>query len=257
MKSENTPHEKTIIEQFSKQAIPFSELPGHHDSIEMLIEMSNIDPNGLVLDVACGPGLVACAFAKIASHVTGIDITEKMITQAKSNQQEKDLFNLSWDVGTVLPLPYESESFSVVVTRYSFHHLLEPQAVLNEMIRVCKPGGKVMVIDVVQSPDKATAYDQLEKLRDPSHVHALTYPEMASIIDASGLSKVKTAHYKVEGELEQQLRASFPNHGDEDKIREIFKSDLELDQLGIDTHKRGNETHFAVPIMVVVGEKIT
>ena len=201
MKSQNAPHEKTIIEQFSKQAIPFSELPGHHDSIDMLIEMSNIDSNGLVLDVACGPGLVACEFAKIASHVTGIDITEKMIAQAKNHQQEKGLFNLSWDVGTVLPLPYEAESFSVVVTRYSFHHLLEPQAVLNEMIRVCKPGGKVMVIDVVQPPEKATAYDQLEKLRDPSHVHALTYPEIASIIDTSGLSNVQTAQKIKRGQV--------------------------------------------------------
>ncbi len=255
MKPNNVPHEKTIIEQFSKQAIPFAKLPGHHDSIEMLIEMSNIDNNSLVLDVACGPGLVACEFAKIASHVTGIDITEKMIAQAKDYQQEKGLFNLSWDVGTVLPLPYEPESFSVVITRYSFHHFLDPQAVLNEMVRVCKPGGKIMVIDVVQTPEKAAAYDHLEKLRDPSHVHALTFPEMASFIDESGISNVRTAQYKVEGELEQQLRASFPNPDDEEKIREIFKSDLEFDKIGINIHQHENKIHFAIPITVIVGEK--
>lgn len=124
------------------------------------------------------------------------------------------------------------------------------------MIRVCKPGGKVMVIDVVQPPEKVAAYDQLEKLRDPSHVHALTFPEMAAIIVASGLSNVRTAQYKVEGELEQLLSASFPNSGDVEKIREMFKSDVELDQMGINVHQRGNEIHFAVPILVVVGEKI-
>ncbi len=61
---------------------------------------------------------------------------------------------------------------------------------------------------------------------------------------------------KVEGELEQQLRASFPNPGDDEKIREMFKSDLQLDQMGINVHQSGNEIHFAVPILVVVGEKI-
>ena len=217
--------------------------------------MSNVNKNDLVLDVACGPGLVACEFAELANHVTGIDITDKMISQAKSYQQKKGLLNLSWDIGTVLPLPYKSNSFSIVVTRYSFHHFLKPQAVLAEMIRVCKPNGKVMFVDVVQQPEKAEAYDHLEKLRDPSHVHALTFPEIASFIASSGLSNVKTAQYKVEGELEQQLRASFPNPGNEDKIREIFKSDLETNNLGINIHQQKEETHFAVPITVVDGVK--
>jgi len=76
------------------------------------------------------------------------------------------------------------------------------------------------------------------------------------MIAASGLSNVRTARYKVEGELEQLLRASFPNPGDMEWIREIFKSDLELDQIGINVHQRGNEIYFAVPILLMVGEKI-
>ena len=79
---------------------------------------------------------------------------------------------------------------------------------------------------------------------------------MASIVVASGLSNVKTARYKVEGELEAQLSASFPNPGDADKIREMFRADLKLDRMGIDVHRHGNEIHFAVPIMIMVGEKL-
>jgi ubiquinone/menaquinone biosynthesis C-methylase UbiE len=251
-----TTHNKTIVEQFSQQAVPFAELPGHSQSMQMLVDLSGVSKTDGVLDVACGPGLLACEFALHAKNVTGIDITPKMIEQAKKLQQDKGLTNLTWQVGDVLPLPFADSLFSVVVTRYSFHHFLNPGAVLAEMVRVCKPGGKVMVIDVVQPPDKAVAYDQLEKLRDPSHTHALTFPEMDTIIEASGLSNIRTAQYKVEGELEQQLRASFPNPGDDEKIREMFKSDLELDQMGINVHQSGNEIHFAVPILVVVGEKI-
>jgi SAM-dependent methyltransferase len=154
-----------------------------------------------------------------------------------------------------LPLPFADSIFSIVVTRYSFHHLLKPEAVLAEMYRVCKPGGRIMIADVVHSPEKVDAFDCLEKLRDPSHIHALTFTEMASIVNTSGLINVKTAQYKVEGELEQQLKASFPNPGDDVKIREMFNADLELDRMGIDVHLEGNEIHFAVPILVVVGEK--
>jgi len=188
-------HNQAIVEQFSRQAIPFAELPGHSQSMQLLIEMSGVSASDDVLDAACGPGLVACAFAPHARHVTGIDITPPMIEQAKARQKEKQLGNLSWQVGDILPLPFPDAHFSVVLTRYSFHHFINPAAVLAEMLRVCKPGGKVMVIDVVQSPEKAEAYDQLEKLRDPSHIHALTFPEIAAIVEASGLSNIKTAQY--------------------------------------------------------------
>jgi len=64
---ETTKHNQTIIEQFSQQAIPFSELPGHSQSMQMLIELSGVSASDDVLDVACGPGLVACEFAPHAS----------------------------------------------------------------------------------------------------------------------------------------------------------------------------------------------
>jgi len=249
-------HNETIIEQFSQQAVPFAELPGHSQSMQMLIELSGVSRADLVLDVACGPGLVACEFAPHAMHVTGIDITPRMIEQANERQKIMGLTNLTWQVGDVLNLPFSDSQFSIVLTRYTFHHFLNTKAVLREMIRVCKPGGKVMIIDVVQHPEKAHAFDRLEKLRDPSHVHALTFPEMAAIIASSGLSNVKTAQYKVEGELEQQLKASFPNRGDEEKIRDMFKADLEHDRMGIDVHLQGNEIRFAVPILVVVGDTL-
>ena len=248
-------HNQMIITQFSQQAAPFAELPGHSQSMQMLIDLSGVTAEDLVLDVGCGPGLVACAFSPYAKHVTGIDITPRMIEQAQNRQQNNGLKNLTWQVGDALPLPYPDCHFSIVLTRYTFHHFLKPEAVLSEMIRVCKPGGKVLIADVVHPQEKADAYDKLEKLRDPSHAHALTFPEMSSLFAASGLSSIKTAQYKVEGEVEQQLKASFPNPGDDVKIREMFNADLKYDHMGIDVHLQGKEIHFAVPILVVVGEK--
>jgi ubiquinone/menaquinone biosynthesis C-methylase UbiE len=60
-----------------------------------------------------------------------------------------------------VPLPFRDAAFSLVVTRYSFHHFLDPQAVLAEMVRVCAPGGRVAVIDVFTStPEEAEAYNR-------------------------------------------------------------------------------------------------
>jgi len=252
---EATIHNQTIVEQFSQQAAPFAAVPGHMDSMQMLIDLSRVSLAEDVLDVACGPGLVACAFAPHARHVTGIDITPRMIELAKQRQEEQQLRNLSWKIGDVLPLPFPSSCFHLVLTRFTFHHFLNPQAVLAEMVRVCKPGGKVMIVDVVQSPEKVLAYDRLEKLRDPSHVHALTFSEMHDLIAVSGLLNIRTARYKMEGEVERHLAASFPNPEDVERIRILFQSDLQLDRLGMDVHLQGDEIHFAFPILATVGEK--
>lgn len=220
----------------------------------MLIELSGVTKDSTVLDLACGPGIVACEFARHAKHVTGIDITPAMIEQAKKRQQEHHLNNVNWKIGDVTALPFPDHHFSTVVTRYSFHHFENPKAVLAEMIRVCKPGGKVLVADVVLPANKVEKYDALEIIRDPSHVHALTHSEMAEVFKASSLKSIKTANYKVEIELEQQLKASFPKEGDEEKIRKMFAKELIEDRMGVNVHRKGNEIHYEVPITILVGE---
>jgi ubiquinone/menaquinone biosynthesis C-methylase UbiE len=210
----------------------------------------------VVLDVACGPGLVACAFAEHVAHVTGIDITPAMIEQATKRQHERHLQNVAWHIGTVLPLPFPDAQFSIVVTRYSFHHLLDPMAVLLEMVRVCRPGGKVMVVDAVLPAEKAAAYNRMEKLRDPSHTQALSVEEMSHMVHASGLRHSRTARYTVEMELETQLAASFPNPGDDEKFRQLVTADIGRDDLGVGAHRVGRDIHFAYPILITVGEKV-
>ena len=178
-------HKEEIVAQFTRQAVPFTQIPGHHDAIALLVDMCRVGPEETVLDVACGPGLVACAFARNCRHVTGLDITPAMIEQAKKHQEELGLTNLSWRVGTNRPLPFADNSFTRVITRYSLHHCEEPGAVVAEMVRVCRPGGVVLVADVAMPPAKVEAYDQLERLRDPSHVHALSVPEFETMMQSS------------------------------------------------------------------------
>src|SRR5262245_39359129 len=133
---------RRILDQFTKQAVPFAEMPAHSndEANRLLIDMAQVDPEDTVLDVACGPGLVACPLAEVARHVTGIDLTPAMIEQAQARQRTKGLVNLTWVVGDAVPLHFPDAAFSVVVTRYSFHHFLDPRAVLAEMVRVCRPG---------------------------------------------------------------------------------------------------------------------
>jgi SAM-dependent methyltransferase len=251
----NKQHQAEIVAQFSRQAIPFTQVPGHLDSLSLLVEMARVSGEDTVLDVACGPGLVACEFARHARHVTGIDITPAMIEQARKRGQEAGLANVDWAVGDALPLPYADSSFSRVITRYSFHHFLDPRAVLAEMLRVCAPGGTVLVADVAVEPAKAAAYDQMEIMRDPSHTHALTLDEFAALFQQSGLIGCRQAGYGVEIELEAQLRASFPRPGDTERLREMITGDIGVNNLGINARREDGTVVYLVPVRVFAGHK--
>lgn len=258
MKNDKTgKHQANIIDQFSRQAVPFSQQPAHsHEAfINLMLEVSGVSGQDTVLDVACGPGLVATAFAAKAKQVTGIDLTPAMIERARQIQQEKGLSNMNWQIGTVLPLPYPAASFSLVITRYSFHHFLEPRAVFSEMVRVCTPGGRVLVADVVMLPEKREFLDREEKLRNPSHTRTLTPDEFCRMADDLHLQDIKTKFFQSVRNLNAHLQASFPNPGDEEKVRRIFREDIGKDDLGLGAHWQGDEIYFAYPIMVLAGRK--
>lgn len=249
-------HQSKIVDQFSRQAIPFTQVPGHADAMQILIKLAEVSDSDNVLDVACGPGMVACEFALHAEHVTGIDITPAMIEQAMKRQKEKNLENLTWSVGDAVPLPFTDNSFSLVITRYSFHHLLAPEKALSEMIRVCRPGGRVMVADVAMESSKSESYDRLEIMRDPSHTHALTHEEFAALFQQSGLLDCRQTAYGVDIELETQLKASFPNPGDEPKLRDMVTRDIRIDNLGINARNESEKVMYTVPISVYFGYKL-
>ncbi|MFA5183439.1 MAG: methyltransferase domain-containing protein [Syntrophales bacterium] len=257
MKYKAEKHQAAILDQFSRQAVPFSQQPAHSQEafLNLMIEISGVGLDDTVLDVACGPGIVACAFAARAKQVTGIDLTPAMITQAKALQREKGLRNLTWRVGNVLPLPFSDACFSVVVTRYTFHHFLDPGAVFGEMVRVCQPGGRVLVADTAIAPEKRDFFDMEEKLRDPSHTRALTPAEFLQMAKEQGLREVSTKFIRSERNLESHLKASFPNPGDDEKIRQLFREDIGKDHLGLGAHWQGGEIHFAYPIIILSGRK--
>ncbi|MEJ2673527.1 MAG: methyltransferase type 11, partial [Deltaproteobacteria bacterium] len=114
---------------------------------------------------------------------------------------------------------------------------------------------RVMVVDVVLPPEKVAAYNRVEKLRDPSHTSALTLAGFLDIARHCGLREISTHFYRLEMELEAQLRTSFPAPGDAEQIRQIFREDIGKDNLGMGAHLKGQEISFAYPNLVLVGKK--
>jgi SAM-dependent methyltransferase len=105
----------------------------------------------------------------------------------------------------VPPLPYADSSFSIVSTRFAFHHFLDPLAALKEMRRVCRRGGRVVGCRHRAALIKADAFNRMEQLRDPSHVRPLSPEELLDLFAAAGLPEPHLESDALPYELESFL----------------------------------------------------
>lgn len=250
-------HRQQILDQFTKQAPLFQ--ASHHSAesaTAVALAVSGVSARDDVLDVACGPGVLACAFAKVARHVTGIDITPTMLAQARALQEATGVGNVTWQVCDVHRMPFDDASFSLVVTRYAFHHIEDPGAVLGEMVRVCQPGGHVVVIDAAPPAEKADAYNEIEKWRDPSHTRALPEEEVAALMEDAGLTIVRRHRYAWEVTAESLLARSFPEDGDRARIRAAYAEDAGRDTRAMNARFVDDELYVTFPTLITVGGKV-
>jgi len=247
------PHSDLILDQFTRQAIPFSSAGAirNEEALNRIVAMAEAEPEDTVLDVACGPGLLVCAFARVVRHATGIDLTPAMLDQARKMQEQQGLDNVTWKLADVLPLPYPDGQFSIVSTRFAFHHFLDPLAVLKEMRRVVIPGGRIVVADSAPAANKAAAFNAMEILRDPSHVRAMPPEELRNLFTQAGLAEPRIEMYRLRGELEDLLSRSFPNDGDADRIRQIFTDSLADDALDMATLRKDGKILYSYPVAIL------
>lgn len=246
-------HNKNIVEQFSKQARGYTSITSHSDSLDKLISITSASKKDEVLDIACGSGIVSCEFAKHTNNVTGIDMTQEMLVEAKKMQTKLHLKNLTWQIGDVENLPYADNSFSIVVSRFGFHHFLNPLKVLSEMKRVCKPNGVVMVVDVSLPDSKVKKYNEMEKNRDYSHIAALSLTEFSHLFEKVDFKDVNTDFYSMKIELKEQLKASFPS--DSIALKNMIIADIGVDDLGINVTEINSEYFLHYPIQIFSAKK--
>src|SRR6266851_5994102 len=252
-------HSSLIRDQFTRQATPFSTAApiANEAALKLIVDAAQAGPADEVLDVACGGGIVVCAFAPLVRHATGIDMTQAMLERARALAAEKGIANVTWREGEVEHLPFPDGSFTIVVTRFAMHHFLDPAAVFREMVRVCAPGGRIAVGDTYASdePAKAAAFNRLEILRDPSHARSLTLPELKGLFGTAGLGAPRASFYELRDTVTNLLARSFPNPGDETRIIDMFTSAIEDDSLGIPVHRAGDRLEYAYPVAILAADR--
>src|SRR4051794_33898070 len=118
---------------YDRVAFPFFESFG-----EALVEFAELGPEDRVLDAGCGAGAVLGAASRVAGSATGIELSPAMAARAREAVPGAEVV-----VGDAAVLPFDDESFDVVMSSFVIFFIADPTAALREWRRVLRPGGRV------------------------------------------------------------------------------------------------------------------
>jgi arsenite methyltransferase len=114
--------------------------------------LGRIDPGSVVLDLGCGAGtdlLIAAQMTGPAGRVIGIDMTASMLDRARASAVEMDLGNVELHEALIEALPVDDASVDVVISNGVIDLVPDKDAVLDEIDRVLRPGGRLQLADVI------------------------------------------------------------------------------------------------------------
>jgi ubiquinone/menaquinone biosynthesis C-methylase UbiE len=203
-------HETLVQNEFSRQADVMANTALFNDQgvLARICATARLTGGSRALDVACGPGIVVEALARVAGEVVGCDITPAMVEKTRQRCAAAGLANVRCMPGRAEDLPFDDASFDVVVSRSAVHHFVDPVAALREMARVVKPGGRVVTVDVTsaESPADAALHNALETLRDPSHTRMLPKSELHRSLTLAGLAVQECLEWTNHREFDEWLK---------------------------------------------------
>ncbi|HVP27783.1 MAG TPA: methyltransferase domain-containing protein [Myxococcota bacterium] len=255
-----TPQLDRIRAQFTRQADAYARMRQTTDEAGLLglVSLAGTRAGDRVLDVACGPGFLTMAFASRCGQAVGLDATEIFTARAREEAARRGLGNVEFRSGDAAALPFDAASFDVVSCRAAFHHFPEPGRVLREMARVAKPGGRVLVADMLGSEEaeKAACHDRIERLCDPTHERALPASELLRLFAEAGLEVVAQPRSTLHYDLDEWLAHGGPGEAATREIVSLLEASLETDRCGLDVRREDGRLRFSHRAIAVLARRV-
>lgn len=150
-----------------------------------------VQPRGdeRTLDVGTGAGALALALAPHVAEVVGVDVEPELLARAR----ERAPANATFQEADATRLPFPDASFDLAGTLKTLHHVHRPELAVAELVRVTRPGGRILVVDQLAPADplEALTIDRFERARDPDHQRVLSDQDFRGLFEANRLVLVR------------------------------------------------------------------
>lgn len=192
--------------------------------LDRMIASVALGEDARVLDAGCGAGHTAMAFASGARQVYACDFTPAMLRQVQTLAKERGVSNVRAQLADVENMPFSSRSFDLIASRYSAHHWRRPERALAEFRRLLKPGGALLISDIMAREDYAqdTFLQTIELLRDPSHARDYRISEWRHMLADAGFAAEVIMTFDLTLHFETWTRRMHSPRGNAAMIKTLF-----------------------------------
>ena len=235
-------------------------------SVNSILEAAEVSGNKQVLDVCCGPGMIAAEAIARGAETIGIDFSAAAIEIATLNVPEAEFHE-----GDAQSIPFSDDSFDAVVCGFGIIHIPDPHKALSEMHRVLKPGGRIAV-STWEAPNpengfgllfgsiKANANMDIDLPHGPDFFQFSDSQKMSSALQETGFSEPKVstvaqtwefnnAHGFMTGIMEGSARARAILTAQTDFVRETIANTVST---GMQEYKSPDGT-YRLPMPALIG----
>ena len=164
-----------------------------------LAELLGEEPVEAFLDLGTGTGRILQRFSGLYRRGVGVDASRDMLAVARANLDRAGITKASIRHGDIFNLPLERGEFDIVTIHQVLHFLEEPEAAVAEAVRMLKPGGRLVVVDL--------APHALERLRD-EHAHirlGFSHQTLSEWLERAGLSVERVVDLTPAGSADDAL----------------------------------------------------
>jgi ubiquinone/menaquinone biosynthesis C-methylase UbiE len=247
---------KSVERQFAAVAANYATHPvmASGPELEQMVELGVRSGAERVLDLGCGAGHTALAFAPRVAEVVAVDLAETMLAEGRRLARERGIENVEFRLGDVEQLDLPDSGFEVVTSRFSAHHLPAPEKALAEVVRLLRPGGTFLLVDSVapESHGCDSYLSAIEVLRDPSHVRDHRVSEWEAMFDAVGLTAVLHRRWGLELDFDAWVARIGTPEPEIDALRRLFdRAPIEVRE-ALAIGKPG-PYDFAMPLALIQG----
>lgn len=229
------------------------------EDLGVMIKMAECRAEQRVLDIGAGAGHTALAFSPYVQECIGIDATKEMVEIASSFAQDKGPGNVRFQLGTAESLPLPDNSFDLITCRYAAHHFSDVRKAVSEVARVLKKDGRFLLVDHYAPEDSILDefINQLNRLRDPSHVRESSLSEWQSMFTANQLGYQEVQKWNLPIQYESWIkRSGTPGDREKQIITHLNDaSDEARDMFHIKMNQNGQPGSFCLKAILIQGIK--
>ncbi|HHV63986.1 MAG TPA: methyltransferase domain-containing protein [Peptococcaceae bacterium] len=254
-------NERLIKESFAKQADNFESSAMSFSKEEYLaytLKKMELCAKDIVLEVASGTCANGRAIAPNVDKVVCLDLTPEMLEVGRKKAEEQKLSNMLFVLGNAYEIPFLNNYFDVVFSRLAFHHFTDTKKAFAEMERVLKPGGKLVIIDMIATDELLRKQrDYYETLRDLSHVMNLSRQEITALYENVGMNIILQEVTDIEVSLNSWMELTKTPEDIRKQIQEAMECELNGgSQTGFYPYKKSGDIKFLQKWMITIGKKV-